>query len=249
LAGRRRLGMGHWAVGRAEVRVGGTLGEPGSSVLVGVADGPQPLPAGHHGGRRGLVGRRVGKPYRVLWAGLLYAVGQVLAYVSLAVLLLASLFSAGQVSMFLQAWMYRLLGPVLILSALVLLGLVRLPFRFSGAGPRLQRWVEGAGLSSAFVLGALFAISFCPISAAWFFGGLIPVALQQRSVLVLPAAYGLGTALPVVTVAALLAFGAGSIGRTFQAVEAVEQWARRATGLVILAVGLFFSLRYSLALL
>lgn len=195
------------------------------------------------------VGRPVGKPYRVLWAGLLYAVGQVLAYVSLAVLLLASLFSAGQVSMFLQAWMYRLLGPVLILSALVLLGLVRLPFRFSGAGPRLQRWVEGAGLSSAFVLGALFAISFCPISAAWFFGGLIPVALQQRSVLVLPAAYGLGTALPVVTVAALLAFGAGSIGRTFQAVEAVEQWARRATGLVILAVGLFFSLRYSLALL
>lgn len=49
-------------------------------------------------------------------------------------------------------------------------------------------------------LGVLFALSFCPVSAAIFFGTLIPLAL--------PSVYGIGTALPVFAFAILIATGA-----------------------------------------
>jgi threonine/homoserine/homoserine lactone efflux protein len=86
----------------------------------------------------------------------------------------------------------------------------------------------------------LFALSFCPTSAALFFGSLIPLAIESKSVLVLPALYGLGTALPVFAFAILIALGAKSIAATFQRLTVLEVWARRITGGVFILIGIYF---------
>jgi cytochrome c biogenesis protein CcdA len=69
-------------------------------------------------------------------------------------------------SLALQKHMNRILGPLLVVTGMVLLGLVPLPLPArTGAspprGPGERFGVWGSGL-----LGILFAMSFCPVSAA-----------------------------------------------------------------------------------
>jgi len=93
----------------------------------------------------------------------------------------------------------------------------------------------------------LFALSFCPTSAALFFGSLIPLAIESKSVVVLPALYGLGTALPVFAFAVLIALGAKSVAAVFKRLIALELWARRITGAVFIVIGLYFCWTYLFA--
>jgi len=90
----------------------------------------------------------------------------------------------------------------------------------------------------------IFALSFCPISAALFFGGLVPLALKHRSYVLLPCLYGVGTALPVLAFAVLLAWGARFVAEAFNRLTQVEKWARKITGSLLICVGVYFSLRY-----
>ena len=94
------------------------------------------------------------------------------------------------------------------------------------------------------LLGALFALSFCPISAALFFGSLIPLAVKQQSYVLLPTLYGIGTGLPVIVFGVVLAVSAHSIGRIFTRVTKVEKWLRRITGIVFIGVGVYYCLIY-----
>ena len=109
---------------------------------------------------------------------------------------------------------------------------------------RLQQRVERWGLLGALGLGALFALSFCPVSATLFFGSLLPLAVTHGSGILLPFVYGIGTAIPVVIFAIVLAFGARWLSKLFERVTQVERWMRTVTGLVFIGVGIYMSLVY-----
>ena len=108
----------------------------------------------------------------------------------------------------------------------------------------LERRLAGAGILGAAGLGALFALSFCPVSAGLFFGGLIPLATGTSSRVLLPALYGLGTGLPVVAFAALLALGLGGMGRAFDAIARFERAARTITAVVFVLAGAWLILTH-----
>ena len=109
---------------------------------------------------------------------------------------------------------------------------------------KLAARAERLGLLGAGLLGMLFALAFCPVSAALFFGSLFTLALRHSSPVLLPALYGLGTALPVVVFAVLIALSANLVGRFFKKLSAFEWWARRATGAVFVLAGIHLSLHY-----
>jgi threonine/homoserine/homoserine lactone efflux protein len=113
-------------------------------------------------------------------------------------------------------------------------------------GERLRGRFEAQGIWGALPLGALFALSFCPVSAALFFGSLVPLAVRLDSPLALPTLFGAGTALPVVAFAILIAFGARFVAKAFDRLTSVERWARRLTGLVFLGVGAYMTWAYTL---
>jgi cytochrome c biogenesis protein CcdA len=140
--------------------------------------------------------------------------------------------------------MNRFLGPVLILVGIVLLRLVEFSFGGFAPGEGTQRRVEALGVWGAGLLGMLFAVAFCPVSAALFFGSLLGLALQSQSSVLLPTLYGLGTALPVVAVALVLAFSAQSVGKVFQRLTQFERGARWATGALFVGIGAYFCLAY-----
>jgi len=215
-----------------------------SALWFGILTSVSPCPLATNITAISFVGRRTGSPTGVLLSGLLYTFGRAVVYVAIAMLLVTSLLSAPTVSLTLQMWMNKLLGPILVLVGMVMLGLIRIRFRGRGVGEQLQRRVERWGLLGALALGVLFALSFCPVSATLFFGSLLPLAVQHESGVLLPLLYGIGTAVPVVVFAAVLAFGARWLGKLFERVTQVERWMRAITGIVFLGVGIYMSLLY-----
>jgi cytochrome c biogenesis protein CcdA len=178
----------------------------------------------------------------VFLTGLIYTLGRMLAYVVLGVLLVASVLSIPQVSHFLQKYMNKLLGPILILVGLVLLELVRTGLSVSAASEKIQNRAERWGIWGAGLLGIIFALSFCPLSAALFFGSLLPLSIKYGSSVTLPALYGLGTGIPVLVFAVLMAVGTQAVGKAFDSLTKIELWVRRITGAIFVVVGVYFCL-------
>jgi len=212
-----------------------------SAFWLGLLTSVSPCPLAANIAAVSFVGRRVASPRFVLLSGALYTAGRSFAYTALAAALVGGLLAAPGLSRFLQLQMNRLLGPVLILGGLVLLGVgPSAALAGGGVGDSIRRRVEAMGLAGAFLLGTVLAMAFCPTAAALFFLGLLPLAVRHDSPLLIPAVYGIGTGLPVLAFAAILAAGVGRVSRIFEAVTKVEVWVRRATGLIFVAVGAWY---------
>lgn len=196
----------------------------------------------------GFIARRIDHPRYILLSGACYALGQALGFVALAALVVGSLVSVPAVSHWLQKYMFRILGPILIVVGMFLVELLRANL---GSG-RLKGWAQrfggGGGLWATALLGLLFAMSFCPTTAALFFGGLVPLAIAHESKFFLPLMYSIGVSVPVVVIVLVLGFAAHWIGRIMRRVSDVEWWLRRVAGAVFILVGLYFTLAYSLGL-
>ena len=220
----------------------------GTALWLGILTSISPCPLATNIAAISFIGRRVNRPGYVFATGLLYTAGRALTYILLAVLLVHSLLSIPVVAHWLQKYMYRLLGPVLILTGMVLLDLLTIRTKGSNLGQWGQRNAEKFGLGGALLLGGLFAVSFCPVSATLFFGSLLPLAIKQNSSFLLPLLYGIGTALPVFGFGLLIALGAGRVARVFEKVTVFELWARRITGILFITIGIWFTLAYTIGL-
>lgn len=190
------------------------------------------------------IGKQVDQPRRVFAAGLFYTIGRALTYVLVGALVVASLLSAPVASTWLQVYLNKLLGPVLIIVGMFLLELLKAPSFGSSGSTALQARLATKGLWGAGALGMLFALSFCPTSAALFFGSLVPLSLKWQSSIVLPTIYGIGTAVPVFAFALVVVAGARSVDRLFRRISSLELWARRITGTIFIAVGIYLSAVY-----
>ena len=217
-----------------------------TALWLGLLTSVSPCPLAANIAAMSYVGREVGSRRRTLVAGLLYTLGRALSYAALAALLVGGLLSIPQVALFLQAHMNRILGPLLVGVGVVLLEWIPVPGFGSGLYDRTGQRLVKAGLLGALPLGAVLALAFCPVSAGLFFGGLIPLALDHRSALWLPALYGLGTGLPVVVFAVLVSAGLAWAGSALHRLQAVERWARRLTAVVVVAVGLYYTWSFTI---
>lgn len=215
-----------------------------SACWLGILTSISPCPLATNIAAITYIGRRVDSPRQVLAAGLLYTLGRMLTYLVLGILIVASVLSIPRLAMFLQQNMNKFLGPILIIVGLFLLDVISFSFRGSGLGSSLQEKVERFGIWGAGLLGLLFALSFCPVSAALFFGSLIPLAVEHNSSFLMPTVYGIGTALPVIVFAFVIAISTRLVGVIFNKLKAIEKWARRITGGVFIVVGIYYILTY-----
>ncbi len=215
-----------------------------SALWLGIMTSISPCPLATNIAAISYIGKRVGNPRMILLAGSLYTAGRMLTYLVIGILLVSAVLSAPSLSHMLQKYMNKLLGPILIVVGMVLLELIDLKLSGAGISGNMEKRVDRWGIWGAALLGSLFALSFCPISAALFFGSLIPLALQNESGIILPAVYGFGTGLPVFLFAVLIALGARSVGKAYDRIASFEKWARRITGVIFIGVGIYYSLAH-----
>ncbi len=216
----------------------------GSALWLGILTSISPCPLATNIAAISFISRKVGQTRHVALSGLMYVLGRTIAYVALACLLLAGIMAGGEIARFLQRYLGLVLGPLLILVGMILLGMVGSAMSMNLAGSGIQARAAKGGSWWAGLLGFLFALSFCPVSAGLYFGALIPLSATHGSQLLLPGIYGLGTALPVVVFAFLIAFASQHVGKAFNKLSQIERWVRIATGLLFIVAGVYMTLTY-----
>ena len=216
----------------------------GTAFWLGILTSVSPCPLATNLAAVSFIGQDVARVRKAWLSGLAYSLGRALTYSVVGAAVVGGLLHIPTLSMTLQRTLNQVLGPVLILVGMHLLGLFSL--RFSTRAGKAETWEKlgRARLPGAFALGILFALSFCPVSAALFFGSLVPLALKNQSPWLLPGVYGLGTGLPVLAAAGLLASGGNALARALDRVQAFERRARTGTGVVLIGVGIYLSVRF-----
>jgi cytochrome c-type biogenesis protein len=220
----------------------------GTATWLGVLTSISPCPLATNVAAIGYIARFGRSRGSTLAAGLLYAAGRALAYASVGALITWGLLSAPAVSGFLQRHMNQLLGPFLVLVGMTLLGLLPGLPSLGSVGPKLQERLVSLGLAGSGVIGFVFALAFCPVSAALFFGSLLPLAVQAESVWLLPTLFGVGSAAPVFAFAIATALGRDVAARLFVRIKDADRWILPASGWLLLGVGVYLCVTRSLRL-
>jgi len=179
----------------------------------------------------------------VLAHGGLYALGRALAYILIGFLLVKSLLSAPSFSFFMQKYGNQALSPVLVLAGMYMLGMFGRGFEGLNIFD-LSKFKTGAGAMSSLLMGIVFALAFCPISAALYFGVIIPLAAKNDSAFYIPLLYGIGTALPVMGLAVVLDFGLKKISVITGWAAKFEKYAKPATAWIFITCGIYLGLNY-----
>ena len=180
----------------------------------------------------------------VLSASLAYIAGKVLVYsvVGGLVVLLGLQLQGASIPVVLVA--RRLLGPLMLLVGLGLLGWVRLPGRFGlGLSRRLAGHGPGNG-RGAFLLGVAFSFAFCPTLFWLFFGLTVPLALRSPAGWSFPGVFAVGTALPLLALAAVVSLGWGAADRLAGGVARWHRPVQGVAGSTFIVAGLHDTLIY-----
>lgn len=67
---------------------------------------------------------------------------------------------------------------------------------------------------------------------------------KAQSRFLLPALFGIGTALPVIAASVVLTLGGKATSRFFDKMTSLELWVRRATGAIFVLVGIYYWFKY-----
>lgn len=177
---------------------------------------------------------------KVLLSGLLYTLGRVFTYTLIGAIIYFGA-SKFQVAKLFQGNGEKYIGFVLIIIGLIMLDVIKLNFIKGGNfTDKLSEKFKTKGLLGSFLLGALFALAFCPYSGALFFAMLIPMTLSADAGLALPVVFSFGTGLPVILFAFVIAFSMEKLGTYFKAITKVEKVMRFVAGLVFILTGLYY---------
>jgi len=177
---------------------------------------------------------------KTLFSGVLYTLGRVLTYTLIGAIIYFGA-SKFEVSKLFQGNGEKFIGFIMVFIGLIMLNVIKINFgTSSGLKDRLTEKYKDKGLLGSFVLGALFALAFCPYSGALFFVMLIPMMLSATAGLGLPVVFAIGTGLPVILFSFVIAFSIHKIGLYFKAISKFEYVMRIFAGVVFIITGLYY---------
>jgi cytochrome c-type biogenesis protein len=211
----------------------------GYSFWLGFLTSVSPCPLSTNIAAIAYVGKDMKNPLKVILTGLVYTIARALTYMFLGVTVLYLIKSSAGFSHFMEKNMGKLLGPLLILVGMFLLELISFNMGSSKSKGGISEKVKEWNLAGAAILGILFALAFCPVSAALFFGSLIPVAGNTKYAMIAPFVFGIGTAIPVLVFTILLAFSSKLMGKMFAKTQKIEKILRTITGVLFIFIGLY----------
>ncbi|NME06885.1 sulfite exporter TauE/SafE family protein [Psychrobacillus sp. BL-248-WT-3] len=135
----------------------------------------------------------------------------------------------------------KLIGPLLVVTGLLLLGIFKLRFL-----NRLTMYIPMAlkeGKSGSFLLGASFSLAFCPTMFVLFFVWLMPTVVSTSYGFLLPAVFGIATSIPLILLFVLIWFFDAKkiiMKRSMKTGRMIQ----RIAGVILVIIGFFDTLTY-----
>lgn len=184
------------------------------------------------------IAKTIDSKKKVLLSGLFYTLGRMFSYTFIGGIIYFGA-SKFQVAKIFQGNGEKYIGFVLVILGLIMLNVIKLNFIKGGNfTDALSDKLKDRGLWSSFLLGALFALAFCPYSGALFFGMLMPITIKAG--LLAPIVFSIGTGFPVILFAFVIAFSLEKLGQYFKVITQVEKVMRTLAGLVFVLTGLYY---------
>jgi len=212
-----------------------------TAFLLGILTSISPCPLATNITAIAYISKEIKTIKNTLLNGFFYTIGRGISYTLLATLIYFGL-SSFQISRIFQGWGDKVLGPILIIIGLMMFGIIKINFNKGGEKiEKINVWLSQKGYIGSLLLGALFALAFCPYSGVLFFGVLIPLTLKSAESLLLPPIFALGTGLPVIIFSFLIAFSIQKLSRAFQIVQKVEKVIRYGVAILFIGVGVYYS--------
>ena len=211
-----------------------------SALLLGLITAISPCPLATNIAALAYVSRRAKERRYAVITGALYTLGRMFSYSIIGVIIIVAGLEIPGVASFLQDFGEQVLGPLLVVIGVIMLIINRIPLNLGGGklsalGGKVADW----GMIGGFLLGALFALAFCPYSAILFFGVLIPLSLKSAGGVALPAVYAIGTGLPVLVFGVLISLGVARVSTWLNAVTRAEKIIRVAVSIIFIGVGIY----------
>ncbi len=213
-----------------------------SAFVLGLMTSISPCPLATNITATAFISKNIASKRKVFLSGILYSLGRAFSYTTIGFILF---FGANKfhVARFFNQNGEKYLGPLLIIIGLIMLNVIRLNF-FNKINftDKLSEKFQNKGLLGSFLIGAVFALAFCPYSGALYFGMLIPMTISSIDGLYLPIIFAFGTGLPVLLFTYLLAFTANSIGPFYNRITKIEKAMRIIAGIVFVLTGSYYIL-------
>lgn len=209
-----------------------------AALALGLLTAIAPCPLATNITATAFIAKTINSRKKVLLSGLLYTLGRMFSYTAIGAIIY---FGANtfQIAKLFQGNGEKYIGFVLVVLGLIMLDIIKLNFIKGGNWiNQLSDKFKTKGLLGAFLLGALFALAFCPYSGALFFGMLVPMTL--KSGLAMPVAFSVGTGLPVILFAFVIAFSMEKLGIYFKAITKIEKIMRILAGVTFIVTGLYY---------
>lgn len=211
-----------------------------SAFILGLMTAISPCPLATNITAIAFIGKNIENKRKVFINGILYTLGRAFSYVVLGVVLFFGA-SKFHVASFFQGNGEKILGPLLVVIGILMLDIIKI--KFPGLGNITDRFQnsekQGSGLS-AFMMGIVFALAFCPYSGVLYFGMLIPMTIASPSGLILPLVFAIATGLPVIIFAYLIAFTLSGVGKLYNSLKMFELWFRRVVAAIFILVGFYY---------
>jgi len=216
-----------------------------SAFTLGLMTAISPCPLATNITATAFISKNMSDKKLVFLSGIIYSLGRAFSYTIIGVVLFfgASQFHIGR---FFSQNGEKYLGPLLIIMGLFMLDVIKLNFLGKANFTKsLSEKFKDKGLLGSFLIGAIFALAFCPYSGALYFGMLIPMTITSADGLYLPVVFAFGTGLPVILFTYLLAFTASSIGVFYNKITKIEKVMRLIAGIVFILTGLYYVLIFA----
>ena len=98
--------------------------------------------------------------------------------------------------------------------------------------------IRRSGPFGAFFLGMSLAFAFCPESAIFYFGMMIPLSISCSVGAIVPLVFGLSASLPVVVIAWLMNKAMNGAEKLSRGFEHFQQWLNGVTGVLFIAIAI-----------
>ena len=209
-----------------------------AAFLLGIVTSIHPCPLTLNITAIGYICNDLERKRQALYKGLIYTLGRFFTYSVLAFIIYLGVDALHIASLFQhhsEVW----IGIFMIVTGVLMLDVLPFGLPFSSKITSFfNRKIKDKKYSS-FLLGAAFALVFCPHTAVFFFGMLVPLIIATPEGFLLPVSYAVGTGLPVVLAACILTYGMANISVFFNNIKIIERWIRIITAIIFIFAGIY----------
>jgi cytochrome c biogenesis protein CcdA len=215
-----------------------------SAFLLGLLTAVSPCPLTTNITAIGFIGKDIESKKQIFKNGIFYAAGQIFSYTLLGCILIYLLrkgTSIYVVQKVIGKYGEMFISPVLILFGILMLDVIKINLPQIHFGGEKLKPGNRVGWS-AFFLGILLANAFCPTTALFYFGMLIPMSAANSVGWLLPVIYAFATGLPVILFAWILAYSVAKLGKLYNRTRIFEKWFRQIVAVVFIVIGIYYGL-------